>query len=79
MIENRETMEQAVLALLYLNYKTSGHTWKTFDWDIMNSLHEKGLIGDPVNKKKSVFFTEDGLKQAEKNFEELFSNEQPKN
>ncbi|WP_443112269.1 DUF6429 family protein [Cupriavidus sp. IDO] len=31
---------------------------KSFDWDVLNRLHEKGLIGDPVNRAKSVWLTE---------------------
>lgn len=47
-------------------------TWKTFDRDVMNRLYEKGLITDPVNKNKAVAFTEVGLKQSERLFQELF-------
>jgi uncharacterized protein DUF6429 len=39
----------------------------------MNRLYEKGYIDDPVGKTKSVVFTEDGLKEAERLFKKLFS------
>jgi hypothetical protein len=69
---NEERIDEAVLALLYLNLYHCGVVWKGFDWDAMNRLHEKGLISDPVRKAKSVGFSEEGEKQARKIFEEMF-------
>ena len=37
-----------------------------FDWDVLNRLHERGFIKDPVNKTKSVIFTEEGLRESRK-------------
>jgi hypothetical protein len=39
----------------------------------MGRLHERGLIGDPVGKQKSVVFTEEGLREAERCFKKLFA------
>ena len=47
--------------------------WKGFDWDALDRLHKKGFISDPVSKAKSVTFTEDGLREAERLFRELFA------
>jgi hypothetical protein len=47
--------------------------WKGVDWDALARLHEKGLIHDPVGKQKSVVFTDDGLREAERCFRELFA------
>jgi len=69
---NEERIDDAVLALLYLNLYHCGVVWKGFDWDAMNRLHEKGLISDPVRKAKSVGFSEDGEEQARKIFEQMF-------
>jgi hypothetical protein len=69
---NEEGIDEAVLALLYLNFYHCGVVWKGFDWDAMNRLHEKGLISDPVRKAKSVGFSEEGEKQARKVFEQMF-------
>ena len=33
----------------------------------------QGFISDPVSKAKSVTFTEDGLREAERLFRELFA------
>ena len=35
--------------------------------------HDKGMIADPVNKAKSVVFTEEGLKCAEELFRVMFT------
>ena len=38
-------IDEAVLALLYLTLSPRDHrAWKSFDWDAMNRLHEKGFI-----------------------------------
>jgi DNA-binding PadR family transcriptional regulator len=41
----------------------------------MNRLHEKGFISDPRGRAKSVVFTEEGLAEARRLLEELFSAE----
>ena len=38
----------------------------------MNRLHEKGFIGDPVNKAKSVWLTDEGIARSERLFPEMF-------
>jgi DNA-binding PadR family transcriptional regulator len=51
--------------------------WKGFDWDVMNRLHEKGLISSPVGKAKSVALTDKGLRESERLFSELFVKREP--
>jgi len=71
-----EKLEQAVLALLYLNSFEEGEgkrAWKSFPWSVMDSLHEKGYISDPATKYKSVWLSEEGAKLSEKLFEKLFA------
>ena len=70
-----DKIDRAVLALLYLGVHDGARAWKGFDWDAMNRLHEKGLITDPRGKAKSVVFTEEGLVEARKLLEKLFSAE----
>src|SRR3954471_17726085 len=43
-----DRIDAAVLALLLLGLHNGCRVWKTFDWDAMNRLHEKGFISDPV-------------------------------
>lgn len=66
-------IDEAVLALLYLGLHEHNRAWKSFDWDAMDRLHEKGLISNPASKAKSVVFTEAGLKRAEALVEQMFS------
>lgn len=67
-----DRIDEAVLALLYLGLHEGDRAWKSFDWDAMGRLHEKGLISDPVGKAKSVVFTEEGLREAERLLCSLF-------
>ena len=47
-------IEEAVLALLATFSADNGNTWKGYDFEITNRLHEHGFIRDPVNKSKSI-------------------------
>lgn len=70
-------IEDAVLALLAAFSSEHGNAWKGFDFEVMNRLHEQGLISDPVNRNKSIWLTEEGLKRGRQVAERLFggSNE----
>jgi len=68
-----DKIDEAVLALLYLTLHDGARAWKSFDWDAMNRLHEKGYISNPVGKAKSVVLTEEGLREAERLFIKLFA------
>ena len=69
---DKDKIDDYVLALLYLTLHDEYRAWKNIDWDAMNRLHEKGMIHDPVNKSKSVLFTEKGLAKSEKLFKQFF-------
>lgn len=78
---NTDKIDDAVLGLLYLGHWLDGpdnvaRSWKSFDWDAMARLHEKGLISDPVSKAKSVVLSEDGISKAKTAFEKLFTSDQ---
>ena len=68
-----DKIDRAVLALLYLGIHDGARAWKGFDWDSLNRLHEQGFISNPRGKAKSVVFTEEGLSEARRLLEELFS------
>jgi Domain of unknown function (DUF6429) len=70
---DRDRIDDAVLALLYLGRHDGIRTWKSFDWAAMERLHSKGFISDPVSKAKSVVFTDEGLRQSEALFQKLFA------
>jgi len=68
-------IDDAVLALLQLtSFTDRGITraWKGHDWDALNRLHDKGMIGDPRTKTKSVVLTDEGAKRANELFISLF-------
>jgi hypothetical protein len=70
---DQEKVDEAVLGLLYLTLHDGARAWKSFDWEAMNRLYEKGFISNPVDKAKSVVLTKEGLKESEKLFRELFA------
>ncbi|WP_295878361.1 DUF6429 family protein [uncultured Thiohalocapsa sp.] len=75
---DQDKVDQAILALLYLTLHDGRRAWKTFDWDAMNRLHEKGYITNPVGKAKSVVLTDAGLKESERRFLALFGRQDAK-
>jgi hypothetical protein len=69
-------VDDYTLALLYLvssKDKFGTRAWKSFDWETMNRLHEKGYISNPKSKSKSVVLTEEGHSRAKELFEKLFA------
>jgi hypothetical protein len=67
-------IDDAVLALLYLTLHDGYRAWKGMDWAVLDRLHEKGMILDPVGKVKSVVFTEEGLQRSKELFEKMFKS-----
>jgi hypothetical protein len=74
---NKDKVDEYTLALLFLvMHDESAHgakAWKGFDWDTMNRLHDKGFIGNPVSKTKSVVVTPEGCNRAKELFERFFA------
>lgn len=74
---DKDKIDEYTLALLYLVARReregfAARAWKTFDWNTMNRLHEKGYISDPVGKAKSVAMSEEGFRKAKELFERHF-------
>jgi len=67
-----DKIDDAALALLYLTLHDTDRAWKGIDFDVLDRLHKKGLIGNPVGKTKSVVLTEQGLSLSKSLFEEMF-------
>lgn len=66
---DREKLDECALAILSLTLhggKYGPRAWKGLDWSLMDRLHEKGWIGNPKGKAKSVVFTEEGVEAAER-------------
>lgn len=70
-----DKIDQTVLALLQLTLHEDNRAWKSLDWDVMNRLHQKGYISDPVGKAKSVTLSAQGLAESKRLFEQLFGRD----
>lgn len=68
-----ERVDEAALAMMLLGLHGGWRTWKGFNWEVLDRLHEKGLITDPKSKARSVIFTEEGLEESQRLFGKLFS------
>jgi hypothetical protein len=68
-----DKVDEAVLALLHLTLHNGDRAWKSFDWDAMSRLHEKGFISNPVGKANSVVMTEEGLQESERLLKKLLA------
>lgn len=66
-------IEETVLALLATFSFDGGRSWKGYDFEVMNALHQQGLIDEPRGKNKSVWLTEEGLKKGNALAERLFA------
>ena len=69
---DEKLIEDAVLALLAAYSSDKGNAWKGFDFEIMNRLHERGFISDPVNRNKSIWLTAEGLERGRQLADKLF-------
>jgi hypothetical protein len=70
-----DKIDEATLALMWLtmfDYGGTTRTWKGYDWSVTNRLHEKGWLGDPKGKAKSVHVTAEGERKAKELFDKLF-------
>jgi hypothetical protein len=75
MPSDNDKIDQSVLALLSLGKHEGYRTWKSFDWEVMERLHQQGYISDPVGKAKSVLFTEEGERESARLLQFLFSSD----
>jgi hypothetical protein len=58
---DKAKIQEAVLALLTVFSFNEGRSWKGYDWNIMDALHERGFITDPKKTAKSIYLTEEGI------------------
>ena len=72
---NKDKVDEATLALMWLVTQTDKYgsrAWKSFDWDTLDRLHDKGLISDPKRKTKSVILSEEAVELSEATFKRMF-------
>lgn len=71
-----DKVDEAVFALLWLTLhdvnEYAGRAWKGHDWDVLDRLHEKGLISDPRSRAKSVVLDAEDIRKCEAAFRRLF-------
>ena len=73
---DREKIDEVVMALLNLTMFDDGgvtRAWKGLDWDVLDRLYQKGWIGNPKSKAKSVVVTEEGKAISEESFKKHFA------
>lgn len=73
MAYDQDRAAEFVLALMYLDIHDYDRAWKGYPWDVLDVLHERGLISDPEHKAKSVVLTDEGLVGAPDAFETLLA------
>jgi len=75
-----EKIDQTVLALLSLTLHDvgsfGGRAWKGHDWDVLDRLHQKGLISDPASKAKSVVLSPEAIEESRRLFDQLFGKQE---
>ncbi|MFC1592370.1 DUF6429 family protein [Thermodesulfobacteriota bacterium] len=74
---NKDKVDEMALALVYLTTHEDHsvlRAWKSLDWDCMNRLFEKGYIGNPRSKAKSVTVSEEGARLSEELFKKHFGS-----
>ena len=72
---DHEKLAEVAIALLHLTMhddRVVTRAWKGMDWDLLDLLFEKGWIGDPKSKAKSVVLTDEGEAISEKMFVKHF-------
>ena len=69
---DEDKIDEVVLSLLSLMLHDGQRAWKGFDWEVLDRLHRKGFISNPVGKAKSVVLTDEGLQRSEELLAALF-------
>jgi hypothetical protein len=66
-----EKVDEVTLVLMQLTiFEEHGviRSWKGYDSDVLNRLHDRGWISNPVSKAKSVILSEDARRHSEQLF-----------
>jgi hypothetical protein len=73
-----EKVDEVTMALLYLTVHEEDRfgalAWKELDWDTLNRLHAKDLIGDPKSKARSVTPSPEAVERSQELFMKYFGN-----
>jgi hypothetical protein len=69
---DRDGIDDAVQALLWLTRCDAAGAWKTHDCGTMDRLDANGMINKPKSRNTSVWFTEQGLAERGRLFKQVF-------
>jgi hypothetical protein len=70
-----DKVDEVTLALMHLTtFEERGviRTWKGHAWEVLNRLHERGWISNPVLKSKSVKLSDEAARKSRELFERHF-------
>ncbi len=71
---DHDRIVECALAILGLSLHEDDRVWKNIDWGLLDEMHTRGWIADPVNKNKSVCLTDAGLKNLESFQQKYFAS-----
>jgi len=71
---DQDRIVECALAILGLSLHEGDRVWKNIDWGVLDEMHSRGWITDPVNKNKSVYLTDAGLKNLESFQQKYFAS-----
>jgi hypothetical protein len=71
-LDKIDDMTLALMHLTTFDEEFGARSWKGHDWNALDRLHQKGFIGDPKSKAKSVFVTPEGKRRSEELFQRFF-------
>ncbi len=72
---DKDKVDEIALALLHLTTyegEMGLRAWKNIDLGVLNRLHEKGFISNPITQSKSVAISEHAAAKAEELFKMYF-------
>ncbi|MGH8214950.1 MAG: DUF6429 family protein [Rhodanobacteraceae bacterium] len=72
---DNDRVDYIILALLWANSfkEPGGHrAWKSLDWDALDRLHERGLIGNPRSRAHSVTLSDEAFQHGGELFQQWF-------
>lgn len=73
---NNNKIDELTLALMYLR-RHGQRAWKSFDWESLNRLYQRGLISNPKQKSHSVIFSAEAEELAQELFQKWFIDDDP--
>ena len=73
MATDTKRIDDAVLALLYLTLHDQSHASTSLAPEVLQRLHENGMIEDPDGSSDSIELTPDGLQRSKTLFNSMFA------